>query len=175
MLNTVLAIIAFVLAALVAGFFSYGPRNSLTLIGGNPDLGPVDFATLKRRETPNDALACPPGFCPNAKADFEPPVYAVGAIFLGDALAKVVAEEDRVDFVSRPDGGMALRAVQRSRRMQFPDTVDVVLIALDENRSTLAIYARAKFGSGDVGVNLARIKRWLRKVDHLREDAGSKA
>jgi hypothetical protein len=43
---------------------------------GPPDLGPVTFETLRRRTTPNDALACPPHFC-KATSDLVPPLFAV--------------------------------------------------------------------------------------------------
>ena len=44
-------------------------------IFGSPDLGPVDFETFTRASSPNTALACPPGFCRNAPADFDPGVF----------------------------------------------------------------------------------------------------
>src|SRR4028118_988701 len=45
------------------------------LVFGPPDLGPVDFATLTRRRTPNDALVAPEGLCRHAEADRIPPAF----------------------------------------------------------------------------------------------------
>ena len=59
---------------------------------GSPDLGPVDFATLERRTTPNDALVCPQGVC-RAKIDHEPPVFGADVAGLRAAMAKVVAQD----------------------------------------------------------------------------------
>ena len=52
------------------------------------------------------------------------------------------------------------RYLQRSRLMSFPDTIDVRFIAIDNDRSTLAIYSRSQIGRSDFGVNLERIRLW---------------
>ena len=57
---------------------------------GSPDLGPVDFETLQRRSSPNDALACPAGLCA-AKADFDPGVYPGSDEELAPALHRIRA------------------------------------------------------------------------------------
>lgn len=67
--------ILFWAAALLAGSFlaaaavllTAGPER-LWETFGPADLGDVDFATLQRRDTPNEALACLPEFCA-AEAD----------------------------------------------------------------------------------------------------------
>jgi len=59
-------ILALILLA-TAAFFILGPERLWSQFGPS-DLGDVDFATLVRRDTPNDALACLPEFCA-AKAD----------------------------------------------------------------------------------------------------------
>ena len=41
-----------------------------TLIFGAPNVAPIDFATLERRTSPNDALACPERLCRRAEPDF---------------------------------------------------------------------------------------------------------
>jgi len=77
-LRSRLAIAGFLFpAALIAAFFLAGPERLWSLFGP-PDLGPVEFETLARRTTPNDALACPPGVC-RAQSDLTPPEYAVTA------------------------------------------------------------------------------------------------
>ncbi len=59
-------------AVLIAGIAAAAvllsePRRIWTLFGP-ADLGDIDFATLVRRSSPNDALACSPGLC-GATAD----------------------------------------------------------------------------------------------------------
>ena len=53
----------------------YGVYYGLArLTGSQLDIGPVNWATLTRHPTPNDALICPASGCPHAKVDREPPV-----------------------------------------------------------------------------------------------------
>ncbi len=133
---------------------------------GPPDLGPVNFETLKRRTSPNDALACPPQLCV-AKSDIAPPVFAVGAPELAQAFAKAIATEPLVEKVASDESGFTARFVQRTKVMRFPDTVNVRFIDLGDGRSTIALYSRSQLGEGDFGVNRARIERWLEKLEKL--------
>lgn len=129
---------------------------------GSPDLGPVDFETLQRRSSPNDALACPAGLCA-AKADFDPGVYPGSDEELRRRFTAFVLAQPRVAPLYRSDAPgrpMQDRYLQRSRLMSFPDTIDVRFIAIDNDRSTLAIYSRSQIGRSDFGVNLERIRLW---------------
>lgn len=160
--STVFTAIAVIVLVAIAVFFVAGPEKIWSL-AGSPDLGPVDFETLTRRKSPNDSLACPAGTC-LAKSDMVPPIFAVGAPELQKALAKVLASEPRLEPVARDESGFTQRYVQRSRVMKFPDTIVVKLIDLGEGRSTLALYSRSQLGESDLGVNRARIARWLDKL-----------
>jgi uncharacterized protein (DUF1499 family) len=128
---------------------------------GPPDLGTVAFETLERRTVPNDALACPAALC-RAKSDLAPPVYAVDAPQLKAAMARAVASEPDVTQVE--DGSLSERYVQRTRWLRFPDTVVIRYLPEGKGRSTLAIYSRSQMGKGDMGVNKARVERWLAKL-----------
>jgi uncharacterized protein (DUF1499 family) len=131
---------------------------------GSPDLGPFDFEKGRRPEKPNSALACPPGFCANAVADFDPGVYPYSDEELRRRFTAFVLSEPRVSPVYRHDApGLPTqdRYIQRSALMSYPDTIDVRFIALTETTSTLAIHSRSQIGYSDMGVNLARIRRWV--------------
>jgi uncharacterized protein (DUF1499 family) len=141
-----------------------GIEDVQAFIFGEPDLGPVDFATLRRRRVPNDALACPPEACPHAAADIVPPDFPVPAERLRRIVAAVAAAEPRAELVFDDPSAEQDRYVVRSRLLRFPDTVDVRVIGRGEGRSTLAIYSRSRIGFVDFGVNRARIARWLERV-----------
>jgi uncharacterized protein (DUF1499 family) len=130
--------------------------------GSRLDIGPADWATLTRHGTPNDALVCPAGHCPNAKADEEPKVYPVP---LSELLARVkqiaLAEPDTRELPCEPHCDRAARFVQYTRLMRYPDTIDVEALPAGEGRSTLAVYSRSLVGRKDFGVNRARLQRWL--------------
>jgi uncharacterized protein (DUF1499 family) len=130
---------------------------------GSPDLGPVDFETFTRGSRPNTALACPPGFCRNAAADFDPGVFQGSDEELRKHFTEFALAQPRVVPVYRhaqPGLPTQDRYVQRSATMSFPDTVNVRFIALSDTTSTLAVHSRSQLGYSDMGVNLARIRLW---------------
>ena len=143
----------------------YGAWYGLAKLTGSPlDIGPVTWATLQRHRTPNDALVCPAGRCPNARADWEPKTYPVPPDELLARL-KRVAQSDP-DTRELPGAtNRAARFLQQTRLMRFPDTIDAEVIPVGDNQSTLAIYSRSLLGRKDFGVNRARLTRWLAALD----------
>jgi uncharacterized protein (DUF1499 family) len=156
------AIALLILAALIAAFFLIGPEKVWERFGP-ADLGPVSFQTLERRATPNDALACPPDVC-QAQSDLTPPEYAVGAAQLRAAFGWMIASEPRITRVATEDAPMTERYVQRSALLHFPDTIVVRFFERPGGHSTLALYSRSQLGHGDMGINRARIERWLKQL-----------
>jgi uncharacterized protein (DUF1499 family) len=144
----------------------YGVYYGLAKLAGlRLDIGPVDWATLRRHPTPNDALVCPAAHCPNAKPDWEPKIYAMAPGDLRARLKKIaLAEPNTNELPCAPNCERIARFVQRTRRMRFPDTIDAEVFAVGEN-ATLAIYSRSLLGRRDFGVNHARIERWLAALD----------
>lgn len=152
-----------VFAAVAATFIALGPARIWSLVVGPADLGPVTFETLDRGNRLNDALACPPGLC-TAAVDIVPPVFAVPARDLRVAFGRAVASEPRMTLADADDLVPSERWIQRSARMEFPDTIDVRFIELPGGRSTVAIYSRAQIGIRDWGVNRQRIERLLARL-----------
>lgn len=154
-------------AAVVLAFVLMGSERFWRLFG-EPDLGSVSFEQLQRRTSPNDALACPKGLC-TAATDIETQLYPSTARNLRDAFAKVIASEPRVTIVDANDVTLTDRYIQRSARLGFPDTIVVQFIDRPSGQSTLAIYSRSQLGESDLGVNKARVERWLGKLaEHVR-------
>jgi uncharacterized protein (DUF1499 family) len=155
----------FLLLLLIAAFGVFwlaGPER-IWMLFGPPDLGPVVFETFQRRSTRTDALACPTGLC-QADTDLLPPVYPVDIATLRKALHQALKTERRLTRVHIDDRLPADRFVQRSETLRFPDTIVVRYLALPGGGSTIAIYSRSQIGRGDLGVNLARVERWLAKL-----------
>ena len=138
-------------------------RERIWRLAGPPDLGDVTFETLKRRATPNDALACPPSLCA-ARSDLAPPVFALPPDQLRTALTRALAAEELLERVASDDSHLQDRYVQRTRLMRFPDTIVVRFLAAGEGRSSPALYSRSQLGRRDLGANRARIERWLKKL-----------
>ena len=155
-------LIAALIALFVATFLILGP-DRLWAQFGPADLGDVDFAHLERRGTPNDALACAAAFCA-AKADIPAPVIArpFGDVFL--AVQDAVVREPGLEQVDANAGQGTLRFVQRSPVMGFPDTINVKVVATADSGTAVLIYSRSQLGRDDMGVNLARVKRWAELI-----------
>ena len=132
---------------------------------GSPDLGPVEFATLRRRATPNDALICPRDICPQAQPDAEPPVFPVPGARLRSLVSEAALAEPGTSLIER--GQQQDRYLVRTRFMRFPDTVIVQVFDRGEDGSTLALYSRSQIGSSDFGVNRRRIERWVARIGSL--------
>ncbi len=133
-----------------------------SIVFGTPDLGPVTFATLVRRRSPNDALIAPADLCPMAVPDREPPVFPLPAERLRALVSDMARSEPNTMLVhSGPDQD---RYLVRTRMMRFPDTVVVHVMELEENRSTLALYSRSQIGRSDFGVNKRRLERWIKRI-----------
>jgi uncharacterized protein (DUF1499 family) len=150
----------------------YGVYYGLArLTGSRLDIGPVDWSRLTRHATPNDALVCPPARCPNAKPDWQPKTYPLPP---GELLARLkkfaLAEPDTGELSCEPNCERTARFLQLTRLMRYPDTIDVEVLLAGENQSTLAIYSRSLIGHGDMGVNRARITRWLAALDQVFPD-----
>ena len=158
----IVGVVTLVLFAMVGAFIIIGPERIWNIFGP-PDLGGISFETLKRRSTPNDALACPTDLC-SAKSDIIPPLFSVSASELQLAFGNVIASEERVTKVEAADRDRTERYIQRSRLMGFPDTIVVRFFERPGGRSTLALYSRSQLGKSDFGVNRARIARWLEKL-----------
>lgn len=132
---------------------------------GPADQGPVDFASLGRPGRPNTALIAPEGLVTGRKTDRIAPVFAHKAEVVRTALAGVIARETDVECVHADPDGIQDRYVQRSAAMRFPDTIDVRFIDLGDGRSTIALFSRSQLGYRDFGVNLARLDRWVGKLE----------
>lgn len=145
------------------GFVLIGPARVYTWIAGPADQGAVDFATLQRRSTPTDSLACTPGLC-RSRIDLSLPVYAEPPEQLMQRLDAVVLADarnlTRVDDQSRP---AYRRYVARTAAMRFPDTIDAEARPF-KGGTGLMLYGRSQLGVGDWGVNRARQEGWIARL-----------
>lgn len=128
----------------------------------------IDFATLKRADTPNQFLTCPNSLC-TAYIDDLPPVYAGSVAEVRDAWEALMQREPRVTELRRDPEGLQIDYVQRSRLLRFPDLITIRFIAIDAKRTTVAIYSRSIYGQGDMGVNKARIRAWVGRLNTILE------
>ncbi|MGF1502370.1 MAG: DUF1499 domain-containing protein [Paracoccaceae bacterium] len=131
--------------------------------GHNPARWHVDPLVAKRTGKPNDYLVAPEGAAAarpdrSFAAVAEPP-EALFARFHEIALAA-----PRTEIVAGAPAELFVTYVQRSAVFGFPDYVSVKAVAAPDGAS-LAIWSRSRFGYSDLGVNRARVERWLAALD----------
>jgi uncharacterized protein DUF1499 len=94
---------------------------------------------------------------PTEKARFSP----WGWERLRDYWRESVELRNSIEPVAIAALGRRLTYIQRSTVLRFPDIVTVEFIDLGNDRSTLAIDSRARYGRSDFGVNRRRVSEWI--------------
>ena len=130
--------------------------------GGPSAGGPKFFAwdNFERTDKPNNWLVAPtsPGF---PDADEVAPVFDVDPDTLAQAWKGVIEDQPRTEILAISDDGLQIEAQQTSATFGFVDRVSSRIIALEEKKSTIAIYSRSTVGYWDLGVNRRRVQDWL--------------
>jgi uncharacterized protein (DUF1499 family) len=131
----------------------------------------VAIAALRGPLAANAFLACPAGYCAVGEAVVSP-AFAVSADRLAEYWAQMIAAEPRlVQIAAEPEQRRSVW-IQRSALFRFPDLVTVEFVALAPDRSSLALYSRARYGRSDFGVNRKRVLRWLSRLRQIAGIAG---
>ena len=125
----------------------------------DPDLWHVDPADAARTGKPNDALAAPVDTT-RAEPDIVLSVVAKPSIELLAALDAVARAEPRVEVVAGGVEAGKITYVQRSAIIGFPDYISVSTIETIDGNG-LILWSRSRYGHSDLGVNRARLERWL--------------
>jgi uncharacterized protein (DUF1499 family) len=124
----------------------------------------IEFATLVRPSTPNTYLVCPPDLCA-VPADAESPTFPRPADQLYDLIRRTLPAQPRTIIAEDEPDRRRLVLVQRSLVFRFPDTITIQIFDLPDGHSTLAIYSASKYGRSDLGVNKARVMKWLAVIE----------
>ena len=155
MLTVVLAALS-AAAVIVVGLRLYMGRVAEDQLRPGED---VAIAALRGPLAANAFLACPP-------------VFAVSADRLAEYWTQMIAAEPRLVQVAAEPGQRRSVLIQRSALFRFPDLVTVEFVALAPDRSSLALYSRARYGRSDFGVNRRRVLRWLSRLPQIAGAAG---
>ena len=118
---------------------------------------PLEFASLVLARSPNTCLATPswhPGF-----KHLETPLYTVSPERLHAVVAQVAGTFVRTHAL----GTWRLQSqwVERSALLNYPDIIVAEAVPGPQGGAGLFLYSRSLFGWSDLGVNRARVDRWL--------------
>ncbi len=148
---------SFVIAASVLGLRLYMTRPAEDQLLADER---VAIATLQSPLPGNAALACPPDYCAVAEAT-PSPVFAVGWEKLREHWAGIIGHVPRVVAIASDPAQRRYSVIQHSLVFGFPDIVTFEFVPLGPDRSSIAIYSRARYGRSDFGVNRRRVLTWL--------------
>jgi uncharacterized protein (DUF1499 family) len=123
----------------------------------------VTIAALKSPLPGNSALACPPDYCAAAES-IPSPVFAVGWERLLENWTEIVGREPRIVAVGSEPEQRRFSVIQHSAVFGFPDIITFEFVPLGPDRSSIAVYSRARYGRGDFGTNRKRVLRWLNQL-----------
>lgn len=126
-------------------------------------LSQIDFKTLKTPTRPNWYLVCPKDLC-EGKQQQVSPVFKISLQQLQTAWTHLIAKQPRVTKIASNIDNTQMTYIQRSRIMHYPDTINIRLIAINPNESTIAIYSASHYGYSDMGVNKHRVQSWLNQL-----------
>jgi uncharacterized protein (DUF1499 family) len=156
----ILGSIALLLVLLVAGLMLYVRFAPLDAPSWHVD--PVSAPTP---ETPNSFRVLAPGSTAGPQ-EMVSPVYAMAPEQLIQAFDQMALAQPRTHrLAGTPDGRGHVTYVQRTALMAYPDYVSVRAVPVADGRSALVILSRSRYGKSDLGVNKARITRWLEALD----------
>ncbi len=122
-----------------------------------------NFASLQRDEKPNSYLVCPKDYC-HTKVDEISPVFKLNVINLQKKWQELINQQARIEVLSANNTEHNYQYVQRSFLFRFPDIINVKLIPVSSDTSTIAIYSSAVYGYYDFNVNKKRVEKWLNEL-----------
>lgn len=101
--------------------------------------------------------------------DFTTPVFSLPGARLREIVREVALAQPRTQLVYSARWEEEERFVIRSALMRYPDTVVARVYGAGPGQSMLALYSRSQIGHSDLGVNRARLERWLDEIAALTD------
>lgn len=137
----------------------------------DPDVWHKDPLTVATSETPNSFRMAPAGST-RERIDMTSPVYSEPAVVMAQAFDEFVLQQRATVRIAGLPPELMMTYVQRSEALKFPDYVSVKFMDLGDGTSTIAVYSRARYGYADMGVNQARVERWVKTLQTFEVEPG---
>lgn len=151
----------FVLIALL--YIVVGFERVWSAMAGKPSSEIIQVATIKKTTKPNQYLVCPNDFC-DEKSDRISPVFDASVDRLQAVMAEIERNDANFSKVNSDDGDRRQKYIMRSPFWRFPNLISIEYVPLENEQSTIAIYAQAQLGQSDLGANKAFIDQLLSEI-----------
>lgn len=127
----------------------------IRMASDDPHRWHVDPMGMTKTKAKNDFIVAPAG------GDMASDIYDMTPEALMTRFQTVALAAPRVTLLGDRDGFATY--IQRSTFFGFPDYISVRAVPA-EGGAQLYIYARARYGGTDFGVNKARVLNWLKRL-----------
>ena len=144
----------------VAALGVYVVMFMIATVKHDPNVWHVDPLEAPHCVSPNCFRMAPEGATDQA-IDAVAPVYGETGIVMAEAFHDFALAQRDTQSVFGVAASQHMTYVQRTEMLRVPDYISVKFIDLPEGGSTVAIFSRSRFGYGDMGVNEARVRRWV--------------
>lgn len=145
----------------VLGIVRFTPLWDRLLSPGNHEPFAFQTASLPQ-DRENHFLLCPTDFCAAETPHQVAPVLDITKDALLARLIQVTSQDITVDLISQE--GDTLTLLYRTPQVRWPDWVDIHVIAVSAEQSSLAIYSQSVYGRKDFGANATRVEMLLDAV-----------
>lgn len=162
-----IAIALLILAGLGFGLRIYMSRAAEDRLLAGEDIA---IADLRGPLPQNGFLACPAGYCA-VEPGLVSPVFQIPAERLSALWRQVLQGEGGVVTVLAEPDRRRIALIQHSALLRFPDVIAAEFVELTPERSSIAIYSRARYGKLDFGVNRRRVESWVERLKQLAAPA----
>jgi uncharacterized protein (DUF1499 family) len=154
---------ALIAIALGAGLRLYMSRAAEDRLRPGEDM---PIANWRGSVPQNGFLACPPGYC-GIEPGMASPAFPIDADRLAELWREMLRSDGPHLMLSSQPQERRYVMIQRSALFRFPDVITIEFVPLAPDRSSVAIYSRARYGKLDFGVNRKRIERWLSRLQQV--------
>lgn len=130
----------------------------------DPEVWHIDPLVAETSATPNAFRMAPSGST-GQRIDAIAPVYSEKPLVIAQAFDEFALSQRATVRIAGLPPELMMTYVQRTEKLKMPDYLTIKFIDLGDGKSTIAVYSRARYGYADLGVNQARVERWVKTLD----------
>jgi len=138
----------------------------------DPDVWHQDPLNIVTSETPNSFRMAPQGST-SERIDVISPVYSEDPFVLAEAFDEFVLKQRATVRIAGLPPELMMTYVQRTEKLKFPDYISVRFIDMGDGNTSIAVYSRSRYGYADLGVNQARVERWVKTLESFKIESGN--
>lgn len=161
-------VVVLLACALVAYFVSF----RIATASHDPEVWHIDPLTVETSETPNSFRMAPAGST-TERVDAVSPIFSEDPLILAEAFDEFALNQRATIRIAGLPAELMVTYVQRTERLKLPDYITVKFFDYGDGTTSVAIYSRSRYGYADLGVNQARVERWIKTLESFEVEPGN--